>query len=389
MLKRLRGTAVIGLLGCGLSALVSGTAFAGYVQTNLVSDIPGLASLTDPNLRNPWGMSFSATSPFWVSDQAANLATLYRVTNGVVSQVALQVAIPTTTAGPQGPTGQVNNNTTSFAVNGTPSSFIFASLNGTISAWNNSAGTTAVIQASSVGAVYTGLAIANSAGGPFLYAANGAQNRVDVFNGSFANVTGTTFAGKFVDPNIPAGLVPFNVQTIAGNVYVTYAPAGRAAQSTAQPGAGAVAVYDVNGNLLRTLVSGSTLASPWGITLAPSGFGQFGGDLLVGNFSFAASEINAFDPATGNFMGTIPVTEGLNGPGGLWGLAFGNGVTGGSNILYFLSGINGEVDGLFAAISFVPEPATLALLAVGIVGIGAFTRRRAPDAQLGMVSVAA
>lgn len=388
MLKRLRGTAVVGLLGCGLSALVSGTAFAGYVQTNLVSDIPGLAALTDPNLRNPWGMSFSATSPFWVSDQATNLSTLYRVTNGVVSQVALQVAIPTTAVGPQGPTGQVNNNTSSFAVNGAPSSFIFASLNGTISAWNNSAGTTAVVQAPATGGVYTGLAIATSAGGPTLYAANGAQNRIDVFNGTFANVTGTTFAGKFVDPNIPAGLVPFNVQTIAGNVYVTYAPAGRPAQTTALPGAGAVAVFDVNGNLLRTLVSGSQLASPWGVTLAPSGFGQFGGDLLVGNFSFAASEINAFDPTTGNFMGTIPVTEGLNAPGGLWGLAFGNGVTGGSNILYFLSGINGEVDGLFAAISFVPEPAPLALLIAGLGCVGVFSRRRAAPSQEGPASLA-
>ncbi len=174
--KRLRSTSFAILLGCALAVSTVHRAWGLFIQSNLVSDIPGLAALTDPNLRNPWGMSFTATSPFWISDQGRNLTTLYRITNGVVSQVALQVTIPTTASGPQGPTGQVANATSAFPVNGTAASFIFANLNGTISAWNNSAGTTAVISATTPGAVYTGLAQGTNASGAFLYAANGAQN---------------------------------------------------------------------------------------------------------------------------------------------------------------------------------------------------------------------
>jgi uncharacterized protein (TIGR03118 family) len=219
--KRLRSRSFAILLALGLAVSATEPAWGLFIQTNLVSDIPGLAALTDPNLRNPWGTSFSPTSPFWVSDQGRNLSTLYRITNGVVSQVALQVAIPTTAGGPQGPTGQVNNATSAFPVNGTPANFIFANLNGTISAWNNSAGTTAVISATTPGAVYTGLAQGTNPSGAFLYAANGAQNRIDVFNGAFTDVTSTLFSGKFVDPTLPAGLVPFNVENIGGNIYVT------------------------------------------------------------------------------------------------------------------------------------------------------------------------
>jgi uncharacterized protein (TIGR03118 family) len=355
-------------IGCAAQA-------APYLQTDLVSDIQGLATITDPNLVNPWGISHGPTTPFWVSDQGTGVATLYNVpSGGTVSKAALIVSIPTTATGPQGPTGQVfNPNTSAFIVPGTTAAanFIFANLNGTISAWNSAVGTTAQIAAATPGAVYTGLTLA----GTQLYAANGAQNRIDVFDGSFHAVTP---AGGFIDPTLPAGLVPFNVQTIGGKIYVTYAPAGRPAQIAATPGMGVVSVFDTNGNFQQRLITGSQLASPWGITLAPPGFGQFGGDLLVGNFSFAASEINAFDPTTGAFLGTIPIDPGSGqSPGGLWSLAFGTaGNNGDPNTLFFTDGIDGELHGLFGSIRPVPEPSTWAMMILGFAGIGFITYRR-------------
>ena len=352
-----------------------------FVQTNLVSDIPGLATITDPSLVNPWGVSHSSTSPFWISDQVTNEATLYAVTGSTnVAKVVINppsgfVATPMNPFGPQGPTGQVFNNTSSFLVNGSPASFIFANLNGTISAWNG--GPSAQVEAPAPrGVFYTGLAISSGPSGAFLYAANGAFNRIDVFDGSFANVTATQFAGKFIDPALPAGLVPFNVQNIGGNIYVTYALAGRAAQISALEGNGVVAVFDANGNFIEQLVSGSKLASPWGLALAPASFGPFAGDLLVGNFSFLASEINAFDPGTGALIGTVTIdTDGL-GPGGLWALGFGTGGFNGSpDTLYFTDGINGEAHGLFAALSPVPEPSSLALLSAALGALGVLRAR--------------
>jgi uncharacterized protein (TIGR03118 family) len=355
---------------------------ADYVQTNLISDGSVSAVLTDTNLVNPWGVSFSNTSPFWVSNQGTNTSTLYSVNSaGVVTINALVVAIPTFGSGPQGPTGQVQNSTTAFPVNGTPASFIFANLNGTISAWNGSAGTVAQIKATTPGTVYTGLALGANA--PFLYAATGAGGgRIDVFNGSFAPVN--LGANAFKDPAVPAGLVPFNVQNIGGQIYVTYAPAARADQISAPEGVGAVAIFDQNGNLVKTLIVDSKLASPWGIALAPPGFGEFGGDLLVGNFSFVASEINAFDPTTGAFLGTLRDPNGNpvgGAPGsGLWALAFGIGGSNGSpNTLFFTNGLAGETHGLFGAINPatpVPEPGTASLCLLGGLGLIALRWRR-------------
>ena len=369
------------LTACLVGGLVYGIhpAEAVYIQTNLVSDIPGLAIVTDPVLKNSWGISHGPATPFWVSDQATNLTTLYVVNSGGVSKSAglPEVSIPITASGPQGPTGQVSNiGGANFVVSGSPARFIFADLNGTISAWVPALGTTAAIQVTTPGAAYTGLAI--NSGKDRLYAANTVGGTIDVFNASFAPIA--LGAGAFANP-FP-GLVPFNVQEIGGKIYVTYAVPGLAAMRAAHEGSGAVAVFDENGALVQTLSDRSKLASPWGLALAPASFGRFGGDLLVGNFSFAASEINAFDPLTGFFEGTIPIDPGAgNTPGGLWGLIFGNGGNGGDpNVLYFADGINGETDGLFAAISAVPEPSSLLLLVAALSPLSAgygIARRKA------------
>jgi uncharacterized protein (TIGR03118 family) len=356
------------------TAIAVGTLYAGawraeadYLQTDLVSDIAGLASITDPELKNPWGISHTATSPIWTSNQGTNTATLFAVTpdNNVTKASPAgtngNIVIPPGGMGAVGPTGQVANTNPdplSFPVgggNGGSAHFIFANLNGTISAWD--AGQTAFTQVTTAGASYTGLAINQAQ--TRLYAANnaGSVGSINVFDSKFQPVT-TLPAGAFANPGgAAAGLVPFNVQSINGNIYVTYAPSGHLAQTMATPGMGAVAIFDENGNFLRMAAVGVPLASPWGLALAPANFGQFSGDLLVGNFSYGASEINAFDPLNGTFLGTIPINVGIgNTAGGLWSLGFG---TGGSNgtptTLFFTDGIDGETHGLFGAIS-VPGP---------------------------------
>jgi uncharacterized protein (TIGR03118 family) len=332
----------------------------GYIQMNLVSDLATEnAQITDPNLKNPWGISESATGPFSISDQKTHVSTQYAVTAAGVIQVPGTIAIPTTAAGPQGPTGQVFNDTSSFLVNGAPATTIFASVNGTISAWNSSIGTTAQVVVTTNGAaIYTGLDMGSNASGDFLYAANTKQGRIDVYNASF--VLKNLGPNAFVDPSLPAGLVPFNVDNINGVVYVTYAAAGLpGARSSAPEGVGAVAAFDTSGNFIKQVTSGGKLASPWGITLAPTTFGQFSGDLLVGNFSYQAGEINAFDPVSGAYLGTVTDENGntlLAGSQGLWYLTFGNGGNGGlAHTLYFTAGLNAETDGLFGAIIPTPE----------------------------------
>jgi uncharacterized protein (TIGR03118 family) len=341
--------------------LATGVASGGpisYFQTNLTSDVNGLAANLDSNLKNPWGMSFGLTTPFWVSDQMTGVATLY---NGAGTPQSLVVSTPPS-PGP-GATGQVFAGGLGFTMNtGGQALFVFATLAGTIDAWN--AGTAAATQfTASDGAVYTGLAQA----GNLLYAADTANGKIDVFDSSFHK---TTVSGAFADLSVPAGLTPYDIQSVGGKLYVEYAKEGA-------PG-GFVGVFDANGNLTQN-ISNSHLDEPWGVTMAPAGFGQLGGDLLVGNFGDGT--INAFDPVTGAFLGTLSNVNGtpiVN--SGLWALQFRSSSqsTFDSNALFFTAGINNQADGLFGEIQATPtpEPTTLSLFGLGL-GIIALAFRKA------------
>jgi len=339
-----------------------------FYQTNLVSDVPGLANQTDANLRNPWGVAFSPTSPFWISNQGSGTSTLY---DGAGNKIPLTVAIPGSNP-PSGPTGQVFNTTTGFVLSdGKAASFIFDTLNGTIDGWNGGAGTTAIQTSSTSGAIYTGLALGNSGGSNYLYAAD-STGQIRVFNSSFH---ATSLAGNFTDPNAITGYVPFNVQAIGSQLYVTYAEL--TAQGIAAPGSnGYIDVFNTDGDFVKRFATGGSLFAPWGVTLAPAGFGSFGNDLLVGNFG--DGEILAYDPTTGAYLGT------LDGPNGkpivndyLWSLDF---RTGGANTnpdtLYFTAGINNQADGLFGALSPTsPEPSTVTLALAGLAALALVSKR--------------
>jgi uncharacterized protein (TIGR03118 family) len=341
-----------GLVGAAL-AIAGGVAYGspiGYVQTNLTSDVPGLAANTDPDLKNPWGMSYGTSTPFWISDQATNIATLY---NGAGVKQGLVVTMP---AG-LGPTGQVFVSGLGFSTGtGANSLFVFSTLSGQIDAWNG--GTSAVVAAEVPGAVYTGLAVAGSR----LYAANTAAGRIDVFDNNFSLTSGASF----VDPGLPAGFAPYNIQNIGGKLYVEYAKEG-------SPG-GLIGVFDADGNFLQQITD-AHFDEPWGVALAPAGFGDFANDLLVGNFGDGT--INAFDPLSGLFIGTLSDAAGnpiVN--DGLWALGFRTGPAFDNNALFFTAGIHNEADGLFgeitvvgAAPTTVPEPMTFTLLGLGIAAL--------------------
>jgi uncharacterized protein (TIGR03118 family) len=337
---------LFGSLSAVNPALLAG---ASYIQHNLVSDLPGRADHTDTNLLNPWGISFSATSPFWISDNHSGLSTLY---NSSGTPQALVVTIPPPAGGtpPAAPSGTIFNNTRDFIVSGTNAArFIFSTEDGTIAAW--ASGTNAVLKVdnSARGTVYKGLAAGSSGGSNYLYAADFHNGRVDVFD---ANFSAAALAGSFADATIPAGYAPFNVQNISGLLYVTYAlQDADAHDDAAGPGHGFVNVFDTSGRLVKRLASAGVLNSPWGLALAPAGFGGFAGALLVGNFG--NGRINAFNPATGAWLGTINDTNGNPlAVEGLWALAFGNGGNGGEpHTLYFTAGPNGETDGLFGSLA--------------------------------------
>jgi uncharacterized protein (TIGR03118 family) len=357
------GALVIGVLAPSLAQAV------GFVQTNLVSDVPGLAANLDANLKNPWGISLGPMSPFWVSNQVTGVTTIY---NGSGAPQPLVVTIPG-----GDPTGQVFNSTPDFNLStGGKAIFLFATLDGNIAGWNSTLGTTAQTPVLGTGAVYTGLALANNGSGNFLYAANNAGSSIQVFNGAFAPAT---LAGSFTDPGLPSGFTPYNIQNLGGTLYVTY-------ENEAE-GGGVVDAFDANGNFLRRISAnsaGGPLEAPWGLAIAPAGFGEFGGALLVGNED--DGRISAFDPTTGAFLGQLLDENGQPiANTGLWGLTFGNGVTGGDmDTLYFAAGINEEVNGLFGSIrplAAVPELPSLALLGMSGISLLAWRWRRSWSAR--------
>lgn len=364
----------LGLCAAGGAGAFMSEASAQYTQHNLVSDGSIPADHTDSNLVNPWGMAFSATGPWWVSDNHTGRSTLYDgagVANSLVVRIPGADGMPASGAA----TGVVFNGSNNFVVQGVePARFLFAGEDGLITAWAPglpppppSTQALVVVNNSGVNANYKGIAIA----GQRLFATDFRNGRIDSFDSSFAPVT---TAGGFTDPTLPAGLSPFNIQAIGSQLYVTYAvPDSEGDDDVPGAGNGIVNVFDSNGTFLRRLATRGALNSPWGMALAPTDFGALSNSLLIGNFGDGV--INAFDPVTGATLGALEGTDGM--PlhiQGLWGLGFGNGAGAGpTNTLYFTAGPVGESHGLFGSIA-IPAPASAGC--VGLVLLCSGWRRR-------------
>ena len=336
----------------------------GFRKINLVSDQHGKARLTDPDLVNAWGLAASPGTnskpgtPLWVADNGSDKATLYQGMGPVaVSKVGLVVNVTGAA-----PTGQVfNADQSAFIVkdkkgHSGSSLFLFDTENGTIDGWSpgvnpngsNPSTVTEVARNNGANAVYKGLAIASMNGKSFLYATNFRSGRVEAYNSKFKPVE--LPGGLFVDRHLPANYGPFGIAEIRGMLYVTFAKQDPGlTDDEAGRGHGFVDVFTNSGKFVRRLVSRGALDSPWGLALAPRGFGRFGGDLLVGNFG--NGHINVYNPVTGRHLGQVRRPNGM--PiviDGLWGLQFGNGNAAKTNQLIFSAGPDGESHGLLGKI---------------------------------------
>ncbi len=342
---RLGCMAMVAMMLLSLPALAQS-----YQATILTSDIANAGANTDPNLGNPWGLVASPNGPWWVSDNATGLSTLY---NGTGAPQSLVVTVPSWDGNGAGsPSGIAFNSTNDFQLSaGNPALFLFVSEDGTVQGWNHSVNpTTAIIEVNNFGpAVYKGLALASAGGANYLYAANFRAGTVDVFDKNFA--PHSFGQNAFVDSSIPAGFAPFGIQLIGSNLVVTYAKQNAAKHDdVAGPGNGYVDIYDTQGTLISRLPHLIQMDSPWGIAPAPANFGAFSNDLLIGNFG--SGSIMVFDPNNHNFIGLMldEAKLSLRIPK-LWGLHFGNGAGAGpANTLFFTAGTFDEIYGTFGTI---------------------------------------
>jgi uncharacterized protein (TIGR03118 family) len=329
----------------------------GFAQVILASDVPGMAPVTDPNLINPWGLAFSPTGPIWIAENGSNVSDIL---DGRGQLIPLVVTIPSAVQSSSTPTGTVFNAGPDFVISdgaiSAPSRFLFADEDGTIAGWSGKVNPTRAVLAinnSGFGAVYTGLTLATGpSGDSFLYAANFGRGTIDVFDRVFKPIIRPD---AFQDSSLPIGFAPFNIQNIGNLLFVSYAQRGEDPGVTQPgPGQGFIDIYHSDGSLVGRFASQGALNSPWGLAVAPAGFGQFAGALLVGNNG--DGQINAYDMKSGVFLGELrdensaPITI-----PNLWGLIFGNDHAGGnSDTLFFAAGAGDDEHGLFGAIQ-APE----------------------------------
>ena len=324
-----------------------------YNQTNIVSDIPGLAITTDPNLKNAWGIAFGPGNPIWIADNGTGLSTLYTGSGAIVPLV---VTIPAPAADDtSAPTGLVVNLSGDFVVtkNGKSgaSIFIFDTEDGTIVGWSPGVDLTHAVIAvdnSQSGAIYKGLAIAKTPKGRFIYAANFHDRVVEIYDAHFE------FRGSFSDSSLPPRYAPFGIQNINGKLFVTFAEQDALKEDEiAGASHGFVDVFDTSGHLVRRFASRGPLNAPWGLALAPSTFGKFAGDILVGNFG--DGRISAFDPTSGTFLGQLRNSTGqILSIDGLWALTPGGGAGTTPDDILFTAGPNDEANGLFGKLNQAP-----------------------------------
>jgi uncharacterized protein (TIGR03118 family) len=351
------GLLVAAMASCSLAAQTAGT----YQVTPIISDvaIPGATPTIDPNFIDPWGVSGGNT--LWIDTNVTGFSYVTSVA-GVISPTIKAVVPPASGTGTGQPTGTIQNSTTGFILsNGAKASFLFATLDGTISGWNGAqvaGGNHALIAVnnSAANAVYTDMALVTNTTGTFLLVPNFGQGaKVEIYNTSFQTAT---LAGSFTDPNIPSGYAPYAIKVLGTQVFVTYMlrttppfPAGTGSyHAILGTNTGFVSVFDVNGNFVARVVTGGNLNAPWGVAIAPVNFGIYGGDLLIGNFGDGL--ITAYNPTTYAYQGTVADSTGkaIAYPG-LWDIFVSTATAAVPNSIYFTAGTSKEAHGLFGVIS--------------------------------------